>query len=102
MPDQTGRLSPVEKIAVLNHIKAKHGELLPCPIHPTIAAAWVVNEYVQQNIVFPVQNTMTTLSVVPLGWPWPYVVVACGHCGYTMHFNAALIGLFPQTPPAGA
>jgi hypothetical protein len=56
---------------------------------------WVVNEYVYQNIVFPVQPLITA-AVSPMAWP--VVEVVCAECGYTIYFNAGLIGLYPSQP----
>lgn len=94
MPDARGHLSPVEITAVYNWIRDRHGGIAPpCPItgNPT----WVVNEYIYQNIIYPVQPLIVA-SVSPMAWP--VVQVVCSECGYTMYFNAGLIGLFPTQP----
>lgn len=93
MPDANGHLSPVEIRAVLQWLTEKHGGVpYPCPVsgHTEI---WIVNEYVIQGIVFPVQagNVVSPMA-------WPVVQVACAACGYTLYLNAALIGLYPKPP----
>lgn len=94
MPDVHGHLSPVEIAAVHAWIRHHHGGLpFDCPVSgPT---TWVVNEYVYQSIIYPVQAPIT-MSVSPMAWP--VVQVVCTVCGYTMYFNAGLIGLYPSQP----
>lgn len=91
MPDERGHLSPAEITFIRRWIDTQHGSPYPCPVsgHTT----WVVDEYVTQPIVFPVQPSLFK-SVSPL--PWPVVNLVCSVCGYRITFNAATLGLYPS------
>jgi hypothetical protein len=94
MPDAHGHLSPVDIAAVHKWLLDKHGGIpFPCPVSGD--ALWGVNDYVYQNLVYPVSLQVTT-SVAPN--VWPVIQVACVTCGYTFYLNAALIGLYPKDP----
>ena len=96
MPDISGHLSSIEIAAIQQWMKDRHGGTpFPCPV--SRHTDWHINEYVYQNIVFPLQSQSTSL-ISPLSWP--VVQVVCGGCGYTIYFNAGLIGLYPSLPAA--
>ena len=92
MPDAQSRLSPVEIQAILDWIVASNGgQPYLCPLSKH--DLWVVNDYVYQSVLYPIQGNAGT--TVPLS-AWPAVQIACGGCGYIMYLSAALIGLYPS------
>jgi hypothetical protein len=55
-----------------------------CPIsgHTT----WIIGDHYVQPIPYP-------MPVPTTGAGYPMVMLICNGCGYTMHFNAVLMGL---------
>ena len=95
MPDGQGRLSPAEISYVLQWIANHHGgSPYICPVsgHNT----WLVDEYVTQPILFPIQPNLGT-SVAPIAWP--VVRLICSGCGHMISFSAWAMGLYPAPPP---
>lgn len=92
MPDTEGRLSPAETNHIILWIQQQAGGEMPlCPISGH--QSWIVAPNVSQAIVFPAGTQVYADA------PYPYVTVLCTACGYYMHFNAALMGLYPAPPP---
>ena len=91
MPDAQGHLSPVEITAIQEWLVKHHGGEFLCPV--SRHAIWMVNEYVYQNLVFPIQG-IDRVSISPLAWP--VVQVMCAGCGYVLNFSATMIGLYPS------
>lgn len=98
MPDLQGHLSPAEISFILQWVTTKHGSSpYQCPICGH--ANWLVDEYVTQAIVFPVQANMG-IPVSPVAWP--VVRLMCTFCAHVISFNAVIMGLYPipPTPPS--
>jgi hypothetical protein len=94
MPDGQGHLSPAEIAYILQWINTHHSPFT-CPVCDH--SGWVVDEYITQTIVFPLQPT----PVAPR--PLPTVRLSCTGCGYIISFNAVMMGLYPlpSVPPGG-
>jgi hypothetical protein len=88
MPDQLGRLSPAEIQYVLAYLSRMPGGVPVCPV--SRHQSWGVAEYVGQAVVYPV-NAARWLPETA----YPFVMIICTGCGYTMLFNAVQLGLYP-------
>ena len=87
MPDSSGRLTQEDQDAVQQWLATNWHRNQRCPIsgHNN----WFTAEHI-------VQPTATTGGSVVLGGTgYPQVMVICQGCGYTMYFNAVVIGLLP-------
>lgn len=98
MPDAQGHLSPAEISYILQWVaNQRAGSPYPCPVsgHTT----WLVDEYVTQAIIFPIQASLGT-PVAPIAWP--VVRLMCAGCGHVLSFSAWRMGLYPAppTPPS--
>ena len=98
MPDEQSRLTAADQIAVNTWLRAHWTQGFKCPVsgHEN----WVVGDYVVQS---PLMSPTTGFPVP--GLTYPFVPVFCGACGYTLFFNAVMIGIWraasPELPDAG-
>ena len=84
MPDSSGRLTPEEKETVRQWIDSNWTGSDFCPISGH--NDWIIVDH----IVRPIAGS-TLLS----GSNYPQVMLVCQGCGYTIYFNAVLMGLVP-------
>ena len=98
MPDAQGRLSPAEIEFVTGWITRQAGGAPPnCPV--CRSQSWAVLGQVTQGVVYP--YPVSGQHPVLYDIAYPHVGVLCTTCGYTMFFNAGLMGLYPR-PAAGS
>jgi hypothetical protein len=91
MPDANGRLSPAEIEHIDRWVKRHAGGGYPmCPVCRT--QSWLVQGHVTQGAKHPITDQFAVLSDMA----FPHVGVICFTCGYTMFFNAGLMGLYPR------
>lgn len=94
MPDSFGKLTPQEKEKATNWVNTRWATKSTCPICAT--RKWVVGDYlVQVNIYGPA-------AFIPSAPVFPHAQVFCGTCGYTIFFNAVMIGIaapYQEPPP---
>ena len=91
MPDPQGQLSPAEILHVQNWLRGfGNGNVPFCLI--CRSQLWSVANYVAQSMSYPASYAQIVSPIV-----YPYVIVICGRCGYTMFLNAMIMGLYP--PP---
>jgi hypothetical protein len=96
MPDIRGHLSPAEIRYILDWINKHHlGAPAPYPCPVSGHTDWIVDEYITQSIVFPIQANLFD-SLAPK--PWPMIRLVCTGCGYVMFLNAGLLELYPPPP----
>ncbi len=90
MPDSDGHLSADEKKTVETWLRDKWLEQnLACPISGH--QEWVIADHVIQTPIYIEKGFI-------VGGPtYPHVFVVCGGCGYTLLFNAVMLGI---TTPA--
>ncbi len=86
MPDKKGKLSPEEKEKVKEWLEEKWKASNLCPVsHDN---NWVIGDYTVTPINFSSTGTI-------LGGPIsPQVMLICSTCGYTLYFNAMVMGIF--------
>lgn len=96
MPDGEGRLSPAE----INHVLSWLQTMTPAQGFPVCPISnhqdWYVVETVLQAIVYPIGPRRMLPELT-----YPFVMVVCKGCGYTLQFNATLMGLYPKNVEAG-
>lgn len=88
MPDEDGKLSQKEEEIISDWIREKTKEkTLFCQVCGS--NSWGLEKYA-------VAPTILRKSLVLGGGSlYPYVMLTCNTCGYTLYFNAVTIGLFP-------
>lgn len=90
MPDKDGKLSLAERQIVFDWLKDKTREkTLFCQVCGS--NAWVLEDYA---VAPPILRQGLVLG----GDVYPYVLVVCSKCGYTLYFNGVAIGLYPHSP----
>jgi predicted nucleic-acid-binding Zn-ribbon protein len=88
MPDDAGNLTATEFVLFERWLDSHWRKPHPCPVCGT--DGWGTGG----QIVVPI--TMGSNSSLRVGGQIvPQVFVLCHNCGYTMFFNAVLIGLLP-------
>lgn len=86
MPDANGKLSPQDVEKVRNWLR-DHWKNWACPFsHDT---NWELGGSLAQAPLFSSGN------IVVGGPVYPYVVISCSSCGYTVLINAIKIGILP-------
>jgi hypothetical protein len=91
MPSLSGQLSEAEK----NQIRKKIDDLWRgggknCPVCGS--AHWIIGDHI-------VESPIVTEGVRGFGSGYPSVILISDRCGYTMHFNAIVLGIMKR--PAG-
>lgn len=86
MPDQDGRLSHDEKEFAEGWLARKCKHDVSCPVCGD--GDWTLGDFVVAAPIFARKRDTVGLA------SYPSLIVACEGCGYTMFFNAALVGLF--------
>lgn len=98
MPDLEGRLSENEKGTIEEWLKERwKQERLACPISGH--RDWIIADHLVQMFIH-------RPKMFAIGGPtYPHALVICSGCGYTVFFNAVMIGLVPpgshQESPTG-
>ena len=99
MPDSEGRLSENEKALIESWLRErwKSGRL-DCPVSGH--RDWVIADHLVQMFIHQKGVGLR------IGGPvYPHAVVICNGCGYTLFFNAVMMGLAPpssqQASPTG-
>src|SRR2546425_13340153 len=88
MPDNDGKLTEEEKQRILNWTKEHWKGQVNCPI--CASPNWIIGDHV----VLPI--TLGKDSNLMLGGPgYPQVMLVSQPCGYTIFFNAVVIGIAP-------
>jgi len=91
MPDNTGRLSEDEIKKIDEWFKAKWNPSYACPISGH--TSWQIGEH----LVVPPSLGATGIALS--GPVYPQVMVLCSGCGFTLFFNAVLMGIWPSAGP---
>ena len=87
MPDVSGQLSQGEKERIVVWLKGQWSQDDRCPVSG--GTNWIILDHLVHPP--PYANAGRGMN---LGGPkYPQVMVACKDCGYTMYFNAVLIGI---------
>jgi len=90
VPDEAGKLTVEEKTRAAEWINQHWHGTKQCPIcHQTV---WNIADHVVQPITV---GQGGGLMLGGIGYPQIQVVSVCG---YTMYFNAVMMGLFPPNP----
>jgi hypothetical protein len=93
--ETAGKLNQEQKDRVIDWFNKKWtARSKDCPICTT--NGWELSEYVVQPV------TQSPVGQMNLGGApaYPAVLLICKTCGYTMAFNAVMIGLFAKTTEA--
>jgi hypothetical protein len=92
MPDAQGKLTPAEKQTVQSRLIALGWTgRAGCPVCGD--NQWTIADHFVQPITRGAANSLN------LGGPgYPQVMLISNKCGYTMYFNAVVIGLFRDEP----
>jgi hypothetical protein len=92
MPDEKGRLTPTEKQSVTSWIhKYSKGRGLICPVCES--KIWQIANHLLQP------STLTGgMNLALGGLGYPAVQLVSVPCGYTVTFNAVVLGLAPKEP----
>lgn len=96
MPDPEGRLSPAEIEYILGWVQRHHGGTMPVCSVSLHTDRWFVVPFVGQFVIYPSSPAKTFPDI-----PFPFVTLLCTACGYYMHINAALMGLYPPVSTTG-
>lgn len=90
-PRPSNQLTPAQ-IDQASQWLREHWKALICPFHgPT---NWQVQQYLTSTPLY-------ASGVTILGGPaYPFLVVMCSICGYTVFVNAIVVGLVPSAPLA--
>src|SRR2546423_1246187 len=87
MPTGDGRLTDADVQIIKDYLKGKAKvDPHPCPYCGTSRWIWGGHLVIEE----------VPTRIIPAGSPQPvvpYVLFFCENCAYTMHFNAALIGI---------
>jgi predicted nucleic-acid-binding Zn-ribbon protein len=97
MPDIDGKLS-ADDIAQINlHLSLKRPTGgYPCPYCASLN--WVLGQHI---VTDSTGSGYSMMSQERAAWKVPYVVYFCTNCGYSMRFNAVMIGLYtPKAHPS--
>lgn len=86
MPDPDGRLSHDEREFAELWLAEKSRHDVLCPICGE--GNWTLGDFVVAAPIFAPKRYSIGLA------SYPSLIVACEDCGYTMFFNAAIVGLF--------
>ena len=84
MPDYHGRFSDDEKSVISDWLAKNWTRNRTCPISGH--NQWTFADYL---VTAPVHSGMSYLG----GPSYPAVLVTCDNCGYTMLFNAVIMGI---------
>jgi hypothetical protein len=95
MPGDDGTLTPEEKAKISKWLQEKWPGEAKCPISGH--DEWILAD----RLVSPLTRRK---NAVTIGGPtYPLVMIICEGCGYTLFFNAVLIGIeAPTAPQEGA
>jgi len=88
MPDEKGKLSPEDKEKVQKWLKEKWKASSNCPISGD--NNWIIGDYTVTPMNYGARQAMIGGQIAP------QVMLICSSCGYTLYFNAMLMGLFPS------
>jgi hypothetical protein len=94
MPDSQGVLTPEERVKVSEWLKVHWKQPLICPVSGH--NEWALADHVVQPLI------NSGAGIMLGGSSYPQVMVVCRGCGYTVYFNAIMIGIFPAGVPHGA
>lgn len=85
MSDKEGKLSAKEKQIIEEWLAEKWKQDVVCPVSKH--NNWIVGDY----LVRPLTETANGTKIGGPGFP--FAVLICGGCGYTLFFNAVVMGL---------
>lgn len=83
MPDSHGYLTPGEKSLVTSWLNSKWTNNNRCPISGD--NSWRVGDFIVHTAAYS--------GVMMSGPTYPHVAVICSSCGYTIFFNAVMMGI---------
>jgi predicted nucleic-acid-binding Zn-ribbon protein len=93
VPDASGKLTAAEKQLAIDWINRHwRGRSQACPICGN--TNWTLADHLVQPTTVGAQN-----ALILGGTSYPVVMIISPTCGYTMLFNAVIMGLVPQAHP---
>ncbi len=94
MPDAQGKLSSEDKEKIQKWLKEKWKASNLCPISQD--NKWIINDYVTTPMNFGGGGMIVGGQVTP------QIMMICASCGYTLYFNAMVMGILkPDVKPDG-
>jgi len=95
MPDKEGRLTSEEKGRVVTRLQATWaGDAQKCPICGN--PHWIISDHIVQPVTLGAGN-----SVMLGGVGYPQIMMISAGCGYTLYFNAVMLGIIAPANPEG-
>jgi hypothetical protein len=94
MPESDGRLTSAEKDSIIAKIDSLWTGSHSCPVcgHTN----WIIGDHLVQPITL-------AQGSLQLGGPgYPQVMLISSKCGYTMFFNAVVLGVVPSNKSEGS
>lgn len=95
MPDQHGRLTPLEQSAIESWLGSRWHERI-CPICK--CTDWVAGNHILMDQAYPGESASQSRRMTVV----PYVVRFCENCAYAIRFNWAMIQDMQGPPETGA
>lgn len=88
MPDDKGKLTLAEKQVILEWWRRhRNGQTMACPVcnNPD----WIIADHVVQPIT-------SASNLIIGGEGYPQIMLVSKQCGYTIYFNAVMIGIIEK------
>jgi predicted nucleic-acid-binding Zn-ribbon protein len=94
MPDDNGKLSPEEKKKITDWLQKRWKESPKCPISGD--DDWAIGDHAITPVIMGKQGGIFG----DVGYP--HIMLICKTCGYTILFNAVMMGIFPPRMDSNA
>jgi hypothetical protein len=90
MPDQSGKLTELEKQTIRGWLETRWKHPMPCPFCGD--PSWVIADH----LVLPITLGGNQDLLMGVGEGYPQVMVISAHCGYTVFLNAVMLRISPN------
>ena len=93
MPEKDGKLLPEERNKAAEWFRTHWTQNYPCPVSGD--NKWAIAEH----LIMPITSAGAG-GLLLGGVGYPQIMIICGGCGFTLYFNAVMIGIVvPAEPP---
>jgi hypothetical protein len=89
MPDQSGKLTELEKQTIRGWLESHWPQPTHCPFCGM--TSWVIADHLVQPITLGQNQDL----LIGTGVGYPQVMVISAHCGYTVFLNAVMLRIAP-------